>query len=73
MSEKELARRRAADTVVVTFKELRAASGMTQRAYAEYFGVSLRTVESWETGHRNCPAYLLDLMRYKLEKENIIK
>lgn len=56
-----------------TVKELRALTGMTQKAFAEYFGVSKRTVEDWECGRRNCLKYLYDLMVYKLKHEGIIK
>jgi DNA-binding transcriptional regulator YiaG len=45
---------------------------MTQKAFAEYFGISKRAVESWEGGQRECPAYLMDLMKYKLEHEGKI-
>lgn len=51
------------------FKELRQASGMTQRAFAEYFGIPLRTVEDWERGVRKCAPYLIDLMKYKLDNK----
>lgn len=57
----------------MTFKELRKLSGMTQKAFSEYFGIPRRTIEDWETEKRKCSPYLLDLMQYKLEKENIIK
>lgn len=57
----------------MTIKELRTQSGMTQQAFADYFGVSKRAVESWEGGQRQCPDYLLNLMKYKLEKERIIE
>lgn len=57
----------------MTIKELREASGMTQKAFAEYFRIPKRTVENWEGGQRECPAYLLELMEYKLKKEGIIK
>ena len=53
----------------MTIKELRTKSGMTQKAFAEYFGVSKRAVEDWEGERRKCPDYLLNLMQYKLEKE----
>jgi DNA-binding transcriptional regulator YiaG len=57
----------------MTIKELRTLSGMTQKAFAEYFGFSKRAVESWEGGKRDCPDYLVNLIKYKLEKEGIIK
>lgn len=57
----------------MSFKELRMQSGMTQKEFSEYFGMSKRAVESWEGGARKCPEYLLKLMEYKLRKENIIE
>lgn len=57
----------------MNFKELRKATGMSQRKFAEYFGIPRRTVEDWERGITKCNPYLLDLMHYKLEKENLLK
>lgn len=54
-------------------KELRSSTGMTQKAFSEYFGMSKRTVEDWEGGRRRCSDYIFELMRYKLEKEGMIK
>lgn len=54
-------------------KTLRTMSGMTQQAFAEYFGIPKRSIENWEGGKRQCPEYLLRLMEYKLRKENLIK
>lgn len=56
----------------MTIKSLREASGMTQKAFAEYFGIPKRTVENWEGEKNQCPVYLLELMKYKLKKEGII-
>lgn len=56
----------------MTIYELRTATGMTQKAFAEYFGISKRAVEQWEGGQRKCPEYLLNLMIYKLEHEGLI-
>ena len=57
----------------MTIKELRTAAGMTQKAFAEYFHFSKRSVESWEGGQRECPEYLVELIEYKLIKEGKIK
>ena len=57
----------------MTLKELRQLSGMTQKEFAEYFGIPKRNVEDWERGIYPMKPYLLDLMQYKLEKENKIK
>lgn len=53
-------------------KSLRTASGMTQKAFSEYFGIPKRTIEDWEGERRKCPPYLLELMVYKLENEILI-
>ena len=52
---------------------LRQQSGMTQKAFAEYFDIPQRTLENWEGGQRGCPKYLLKLMQYKLKNEGIIE
>ena len=54
----------------MTFKELRQASGMNMTQFANYFGIPFRTVQNWELG--KCNEYIIELMKYKLEKENII-
>lgn len=56
----------------MTVKEMRTAAGMTQKAFSEYFGMSKRAIEAWEAGARECPAYLLSLMEYKLCREGLI-
>lgn len=57
----------------MTIKELRKATGMSQKAFGEHFGIPYRTIQNWEGGQRSCPIYLLELMKYKLEKEDLIK
>lgn len=53
--------------------QMRIAAVMSRKEFAEYFGIPYRTIQSWELGDRLCPDYLLELMLYKLQKENIIK
>ena len=53
-------------------KDLRLASGMNRKEYAEYFEIPYRTIQSWELGDRDCPEYLLKLMYYKLQKEGFV-
>lgn len=57
----------------MTIRDLRTLSGMTQQAFADYFGIPKRSIENWEGGQRSCPDYLLALLEYKLIKESIIK
>lgn len=56
-----------------TIKYLRTATGMTQKAFADYFGIPKRTIENWEGGQRACPEYLLRLIEYKLIHDGLIE
>ena len=53
----------------MTFKELRERSGMTRTQFAEYFGIPYRTIQNWELGLRECPEYLLKLIKFRLDHE----
>lgn len=55
------------------FKELLERSGMKMTEFGVYFNIPYRTLQHWKAGTRECPAYLIELMLYKLENENIIK
>ena len=57
----------------MTIKEMLNATGWTMRQFAEYFGIPYRTVQNWTAGSRECPAYVKELLLYKLNAENIIK
>lgn len=52
----------------MTMKEIVAASGMTQSAFAKCAGVPLRTLQGWCGETRECPSYLRFLLaeHYKL-------
>lgn len=53
-------------------KNARKLSGMTQKDFAEYFYVPLRTYKDWELGNTKMADYILRLVLYKLEMEKII-
>lgn len=57
----------------MTFQELRQATGMNLKQFSDYFEIPYRTIQNWEGGQRECPTYLLELMKYKLKKEQLIK
>jgi len=54
-------------------KEMRTLAGMTRQEFADYFGMSRRSVEKWENGERNCPEHLRALMEYKLKNEGLVE
>ena len=53
----------------MSFKELRIETGMSQSQFAEFFNISVRTIQGWDAERRQCPPYLIDLMLYKLNNE----
>lgn len=54
-------------------KDLREATCMSRKDFAESFGIPLRTMEDWEAGRRKMPEYLLRLMLYKIKMEGMIE
>lgn len=41
---------------------LRAGTSLSRTAFAERFGIPLRTLEDWEAGRRTPPSYVLNLL-----------
>ena len=55
-----------------TIRDIVRDSRMTQKNFAEYLNIPLRTVENWCTGLRKCPEYVQELIVYKLKNEGFI-
>lgn len=53
----------------ITIKTLRAKTKLSQRAFGEYLGIPARTIEDWEQEKRTPPAYVVELIYYKLRGE----
>lgn len=54
-------------------KDLRAATKMTQQSFGDYFGISIRNIQDWEANAHSCKPYLINLMEFKLRKNEVIK
>ena len=54
-------------------KQIRSEAGMTQKQFADYFGIPYRTLQDWERGVRHMPDYLLRLIAYKMKMEKLIE
>lgn len=50
-------------------KSFRESIGLNQKEFAEHFGIPIRTLQEWEQGRRNPPAYVLEMIKriWKLE------
>lgn len=46
------------DAAHLTVKAIRAATGLSQAAFAQRFFIPRRTVENWESGTNTCPVYV---------------
>ena len=44
---------------------------MTQKEFAEYFNVPIKTLQKWEQGDRTPPEYITELIEYKIDKEKL--
>ena len=55
----------------MTIKTMRAKANMTQKEFSEYLNIPKRSIENWESGQRNAPEYLIELINYKLRNEEI--
>lgn len=56
----------------MTIKDMRAKSGMTQKAFSDYLNIPKRTIEDWENGRRKPPDYVVELIEYKLIHERLL-
>lgn len=52
-------------------KKLRESTGLNRTEFAKAQGIPLRTVEEWEAGRRKMPDYLLRLLSYKIQFEQL--
>lgn len=50
-------------------KELRSMTGLTQATFADKYGISKRTIEEWESGHRIAPEYVWGLLERAVRQD----
>lgn len=56
----------------MTVRKLVEKTGMTQKQFAEYFGIPFRTLQNWVLGQEKCRDYWIELMQYKLQKKDLL-
>jgi len=61
----------------MTAKQIREQAGIKRVDFAKYYNIPLRTMENWESGTTEAPAYVLDLLeravREDFKKPNIFR
>lgn len=56
-----------------SMKELRESTGLNRKEFCEKFDIPYRTMTEWELGHRTAPPYVLKLLAYYIEMQNVLK
>ncbi|SEP70790.1 hypothetical protein SAMN02910289_00406 [Lachnospiraceae bacterium RM5] len=56
-----------------SMKELRESTGLNRKEFCEKFEISYRTMTEWKLGHRTAPPYVLRLLAYYVEMQNMLK
>ena len=54
-------------------RALRAETGLTQAGFSAALGIPRRTLQSWEIGERECPAYVIDLISYRVQHDQKLR
>ncbi len=49
-------------SLALRVKEIRSRTGLSQKRFAEEYEIPKRTLESWESGERVPPAYVVSLL-----------
>lgn len=53
----------------MTLREIRSITGLSQARFAEKYGIPKRTLEKWEQGETNPPAYLVKLLERAVKED----
>lgn len=52
-----------------TILEIRQATGLNRKQFSNALRIPYRTVEDWEKGARACPAYVAELIAYRVQHD----
>lgn len=53
----------------MTIREIRALTGLSQVKFSKKYGIPRRTIEDWEAGRHDPPAYLEDLLEFRIRHD----
>lgn len=54
---------------IMSIREIRKVTGLTQAEFAEKFHIPKRSIENWESGKRKCPEYVNYLLQQLIKKQ----
>lgn len=55
----------------MTIKEIRELTGLTQKQFAEKYHITFSSIRNWESGHRTCPDYVVELLEFRVRCDNM--
>lgn len=58
---------------MITIKELRAKTGLSQQKFGDLLGIPKRTLQDWEQDKRTPPPYVVELIAYRVEHDEQFK
>ena len=70
--EKYMKKKDKLEIQIERLKEIRADLGMNRTEFSHYVDIPLRTLEDWEAGRRQMPAYVLRLLTYYTKVERLL-
>ncbi len=53
----------------MTVKEIRQLTGLSQQKFGDLYNIPLRTVQNWESGTNEIPAYTLQLLERVVKED----
>ena len=53
----------------MTIKEIRLFTGLSQANFSEKYNIPKRTLQDWEYGKRIPPAYVVELLEFKVKSD----
>lgn len=54
-------------------QEIRKSTGLSQSKFCAALNIPLRSLQKWETGERDCPVYVVELIAYRVEHDPMFK
>lgn len=51
----------------MNIKEIRSLTGLSQTDFGRRYNIPMRTIQNWETGQRECPIYVQELLEFKVK------
>ena len=55
-----------------SIKEIRQSTGLSQGKFCDLLNIPTSTLQDWEQGNRQCPAYVAELIAYRVENDKSI-